>query len=53
MKEVKEIPQMIKKEMIDYLWDSYKVGKWWIRSNDPTTLKLIEVLATQLEKEKK
>lgn len=52
MKEVKEIPQMTKEEMIDYLWDSYKVGKWWIRSNDQATLRLIESLATQLEKEK-
>ena len=47
MKEVKEIPQMTKEEMIDYLWDSNKVGKWWIRSNDQATLRLIESLATR------
>lgn len=48
MKEVKEIPQMTKTEMIDYLWESY-----WTKGKDLATLKLIEALATQLEKEKK
>lgn len=48
MKEVKEIDEMTKKEMIDYLWESY-----WTEGKDIATLKLIESLATQLEKEKK
>lgn len=48
MKEVKEIPQMTKKEMIDYLWESY-----WTKRKDLENLKLIEALATQLNKEKK
>lgn len=48
MKEVKEIPQMTKEEMIDYLWESY-----WTKRKDLANLKLIEALATQLNKEKK
>lgn len=48
MKEVKEIPQMTKEEMIDYLWVCYQT-----EGKDPANLKLIEALATQLNKEKK
>lgn len=48
MKEVKEIPQMTKEEMIDYLWESY-----WTEGKDLANLKLIEALATQLKKGEK
>lgn len=49
MKKVKEIPQMTKEEMIDYLWVCYQLE----RKDPAATLKLIEALATQLKKEKK
>lgn len=48
MKEVKKISEMTKKEMIDYLWESY-----WTEGKDIANLKLIEALATQLEKGEK
>lgn len=48
MKEVKKIPQMTKEEMIDYLWVCYQT-----EGKDLASLKLIEALATQLNKEKK
>lgn len=48
MKKVKEIPQMTKEEMIDYLWVCYQS-----EGKDPATLKLIEALATQLKKGEK
>ena len=48
MKKVKEIDEMTKKEMIDYLWESY-----WTEGKDLANLKLVEALATQLEKGEK
>lgn len=48
MKEVKEIPQMTKEEMIDYFWESY-----WTEGKDLANLKLVEALARQLEKGEK
>lgn len=55
MKKVKEIPQMTKEEMIDYLWVCYQLErKDPSERKDPTaTLKLIESLATQLKKGEK
>lgn len=54
MKKVKEIPQMTKEEMIDYLWVCYQLERKdpAERIDPAATLKLIESIATQLKKEK-
>ena len=55
MKKVKEIPQMTKEEMIEYLWLCYQLEKKdpAERKDPAATLRLIEALATELKKEKK
>lgn len=47
MKKVKEISQMTKEEMIDYLRDCYKA------TGNLATLRLIESLATAIRKGEK
>lgn len=55
MKKVKEIPQMTKEEMIEYLWVCYQLERKdpSERKDPAATLKLIESLATQLKKGEK